>query len=76
MSRLCARGRFSYLEIPQHHAKKLRRLPLYGLHIQLYGLHAPIYVLPEVAGHARVARHANVARRGGAAGRGQDGLLG
>ena len=70
MSRLCARGRFSYLELPQHHANKLRRLPLYGLHIQLYGLHAPIYGLPEVAGHTRVAG------RGRAAGHGQDGVLG
>ena len=70
MTRLCARGRFSLLELPQHYAKKPRSLPLHGLHEPFYGLHEPFYGLPEAAGHARVAG------RGRAAGRGQDGLLG
>ena len=74
MSRLCARGRFSELELPQHYAKKLRSLPLHGLHERIYGLHGLIYglpgLLPGAAGQERVAGRARAARCR------QDGLLG
>jgi hypothetical protein len=36
--RLCARGRFSRYELPQHYTNKPRSLPLYGLHELIYGL--------------------------------------
>ena len=39
LSRLCARGLFSGLQLPAHYDKKPQSLPLYGLRALVYGLH-------------------------------------